>query len=81
MTVVEVHVNNVCQCVHVYEIKCDMYRLEGNWFTVFGKTRLHQAQQERRKLTGFKELCLDINICSLRELKSVVSEDYFQVTW
>ena len=58
-----------------------MYRLRGNKFTKPGETRLHLAQQERRKLTGFKELCLDINICSLQELNSVVSKDHFQVTW
>ena len=36
-----------------------MYRLRDNKFTKSGKTRLRQAQQERKKLTGFKELYLD----------------------
>ena len=58
-----------------------MNRLKGNKFTESGKTRLHQAQQDRIKLTGFKGLCLDINICSLSELNSVVSKDDFQETW
>ena len=39
-----------------------MYRLVGNKFTESGKTRLRQAQQEREKLTGFKELFLSIDM-------------------
>ena len=35
-----------------------IYRLFGNKFTESGKTRLHQAEQERMKLTGFEELYL-----------------------
>ena len=35
-----------------------MYRLDGNKFTDSGKTRLHQAEQERKKLTGFEALYL-----------------------
>lgn len=58
-----------------------MYRLEDNKFTKSVKIRLHQAQEERRKLTGFKKLYLDMNTCSLKVLESVVSEDDFQVTW
>ena len=37
-----------------------MYRLEGNEFTETGKTRLHQAEEERKKLTGFERLSLSI---------------------
>lgn len=66
--------------MNVYEIHM-MYRLKGNKFTRSGKTGLHQAQEERRKLTGFKKLYLDINTCPLEVLESVVSEDDFQVTW
>ena len=58
-----------------------MYRLKGNKFPESGKTRLYQAEQERMKLTGPEELCLDINVCSLQKLNSVISKDDFQVTW
>ena len=37
-----------------------MYRLLDNKFTESGKTRLHQAEQERKKLTGFKRFSLVI---------------------
>ena len=37
-----------------------MYRLWRNNFTESGKTRLHQAEWERKKLTGFERLSLDI---------------------
>ena len=59
-----------------------VYRLRDNKFTETGKTRLYLAEQERKKLTAFDELHLDINIiCSLQALQSVVSKDDFQVTW
>ena len=35
-----------------------MYRLVGNRFTETGKTRLRQAEEERKKRTGFKKLYL-----------------------
>ena len=37
-----------------------MYRLWSNKFTETGKTRLRQAEEERKKLTGFEELRLYI---------------------
>lgn len=38
------------------------YRLWGNEFTESKMTRLHQAEQERKKLTGFEKLSLYIAI-------------------
>ena len=63
----------LCMCtvyVHIYIyiyiymiIECIpyvMYRLWGNKFTETGKTRLHQAEQERKKQTGFERFSLGI---------------------
>ena len=54
----------MCVCTYIHNhgmvvyIPYVMYRLWGNKFTESGKTRLHQAKQERKKLTGFKKLYL-----------------------
>ena len=75
-------IHNVCLCFAMCVHEYIMYRLTSNKFTDTGKTRLYLAEQERKKLTGFEKLCLDINIiCSLQTFKSVVSKDDFQVTW
>ena len=57
---------NVClctmSCIHdhgtVVYIPYVMYRLGGNKFTESGKTRLHQAEEERKNLTAFEKLYL-----------------------
>ena len=46
----------------VINIPYVMYRLWLNKFTASGKTRLHQAQQKRKKLTGFEILHLDTRL-------------------
>ena len=52
----------VCTYTHdhgmVVYIPYVMYRLRGNKFTETGKTRLHQAEEQRKKLTGFEKLYL-----------------------
>ena len=52
----------LCMYIIIYMItEClpyVMYRMWGNKFTESGETRLHQAQQEREKLTGFGKLYL-----------------------
>ena len=45
--------------LNIHNIPYVMYRLWGNNFTKSGMTKLHQAEQEREKLTGFEKLDLD----------------------
>ena len=57
----------LCVCTYIpdngmvaicHEQSRAMYRLGDNKFTETGKTRLRQAEEERRELTGFKKLNL-----------------------
>ena len=55
------HIYNIYIGMVVY-IPYVMYRLWRNKFTESGKTRLHQAEQERKNLTGFEQLDLDTDL-------------------
>ena len=58
----------MCVCTYIHDhgmvvytcIPYVMYRLRCNKFTETGKARLHQAEQERKNLTGFEKLYLYI---------------------